>query len=527
VRARAYLPFVSAALLWAAFPPVGAAPLAWMALAPLVVFLEREPSRRRRWLLAFAFGWAFGTAGLYWLAHVLLIAPPLVGLYFGLVGWGFALAYRALRAVGFPVMFATAAGWTAMEWSREWLFTGLPYIFVGHASAVLPSVAQIADLAGVPGVTFVLALGSGAVASVWLDPHRRRWWLPPAVACAATVAAGIYGVIRRSALNVEEVLDVAVVQPNIAQEAKWELDPQQVFTEHRRWTDQILRAPKPPDMIVWPEVSFTWPIVAQDGRWSPYAAEKTSEERAHEAIMYMRTAGAPILFGATVVEFGDRNGRASERRIHEYVSALLVGPAGIAGRYDKERLVPFGEYVPLSSFFPRSVDWIRRWTGFALVFSAGTPRPPVEVAGRRLGMLVCFEALFPSLARARVQHGADVLVNLSNEAWFRESAEMEQMLASCMFRAIETRRGMVRCTNTGISAILDPDGSVRAVVADGGRRRGVAGIARGAVRSTRDTTLCVRCGWMFGPACGLSAAVAWAVSGAGFFLRRRKESRAP
>jgi apolipoprotein N-acyltransferase len=193
---------------------------------------------------------------------------------------------------------------------------------------------------------------------------------------------------------------------------------------------------------------------------------------------FRRVAATNALIGVIVVEPDGAGG------VREWNSAVALDTEGrVTGRYDKVHLVPVGEYFPFRDWWLWEV-LVHRFTALTRVpgLEAGASLDPVTCGRWRMGVLVCYESAFASIAREQVRRGAQVLANLSNEAWYPDSAEMDQMMAMSRFRCIETRTGMARATNSGISAILDPCGRVVAVVRDGsGRVKEVVGALRGSV----------------------------------------------
>jgi apolipoprotein N-acyltransferase len=167
-----------------------------------------------------------------------------------------------------------------------------------------------------------------------------------------------------------------------------------------------------------------------------------------------------------------------------YNSALYVDPReGVIGRYDKVHLVPFGEYIPLREELPFIVDLVQRYSGLSLIdMQPGKGWEVFECRGERFGVAICFEGLFPEITRVYKDQGASFLLNISNDGWFKGSAELDQILQICVFRAVEFRIGVVRATNTGISAFISPDGRIdRVLESPNGKRKEIEGVLEGPI----------------------------------------------
>ena len=275
-------------------------------------------------------------------------------------------------------------------------------------------------------------------------------------------------------------------------------DPKAMLAEGMRLTAAL--EPGAADILVWSETMVPGDLLER----LPLLAELARRKRCW------------FLAGG-VVHGTDPAGRRTGR---DHNSAVLLDPRGrLAGRYDKRHLVPFGEYVPLGGRFPGARHLFEI---IGTVFSPGDPGAPLPVAdGLPLGLSICYEDAFPELVRGyllrRKGRGADFLVNISNDGWFKGSHELDQHLAICRLRAIEFRTGIVRCCNTGISAIINPDGSLHTMVQDrAGRCKNVEGVAIGRVSLRSEVTFYARHGDVLGKVCLgvvvlilLDALVAW------------------
>lgn len=426
-----------------AFPP-GAWPLAFVALAPLVAAV-----RGRSAGAGFALGWLAGTVAAavcvtWWLveaARDFFGAGPLAALAIGvaatqvfgalpiaLFGWAAArlsrLPYAGARVV------AIAAAWVATELARATLLTGNPWNLLGHALYAAPGFIQVADFGGVPAVSFVLAATGAALAEACVATARRDRLAAALTGLAVLAADAGYGAVRLATTTDGGArLRVALVQANLP--TAWRNDPTRVDAGLRIHVDLTRTAlAERPDLILWPE-NAVGVLVASNARIRAAIADA------------IRGGGAALVFGAPRAE--DRR----DGRVAFFNAAQALSPDGtLLGTYDKRRLVPFAEYRPFGAARPG--DYTPGTTSGVIA----TPAP--------VGLLVCFEAIYPSLARALVRDGATVLVNLSHDGWFPRPSTREQHFAAAVFRAVEFRRPLVRVANAGVSAAVDAAGRVRA-----------------------------------------------------------------
>lgn len=459
-------------LLVLSFPRPQLALAAWVALVPLLLTASTA-SRRGAFLLGWVAGVTFFTGSLRWLTYtmvhyghlpeslsypLLLLLATYLGAYLGL----FALVAQALaNQPQWRRLLALPAAWTALELARTHLLTGFPWAVLGYSQAGRLPVIQIAELTGVYGVSFVIVLVNTALALA-LAAARPAGEMPlpipvasfvpmptPAfpikgVAAPLSLAAAllttvlVYGhwrldQVSRAASGADH-LTVAVVQGNIEQDRKW--DPaflRETVDRYQALTRE--RADQPLDLIVWPEAAM------------PFFFERDLAHR-EELLAFVAGQATPLLFGSPAVD--TVNGRPSL-----YNSAYLVTANGtVAGRYDKLHLVPFGEYVPLERllfFVNKMVDGIGE-------FVPGQDATVFALERFRLGVMICFEVVFPDLTRQAVENGATVMAAITNDAWFGDSAAPYQHLDMVVLRAVENRVPFARAANTGISGFIDMTG---------------------------------------------------------------------
>lgn len=426
------------------FPPFRVRALAWVVLVPVLVALPRVRPRQAIWLGA-VLGFAGTCATVDWLPRTVATyyaQPALVGLgLFVAVALlmvvppiaGFALCYRLLAdRYRDTLPLVAAAAWVSTELLRARILTGNPWVLFGYSQVGDGRVVQIADLAGVYGIGFLLMAVNVALAEL----VRRRSVRPLIAPAVLALAAVVYGHVRLGqAWGTEGGTRVAAVQANLDSGTQWrrELYGQNLET-YLRMTDRAARDGA--RLIVWPENAMTFFV--------------ESEPLYREAIArVLAPYGAELVGGAPRAEEGPTPAY--------YDSAFLIAPDGtVAGRYDKQFLLPFAEYFPLPE-----LDFLRRSFGRVRELVPGGPTPPLPTALGPAGVVICNEAMFPEVVRARVRAGAGFLLNLSNDTWMNDPKYSAIAFDMVVLRAVEQRRFLVRASTSGPSAIVDPLGRVR------------------------------------------------------------------
>ncbi len=453
-RARAVAALGAGALLTAAQPPWGLWPLLVPGWSALALLLAAAPSSRAAAATGFFAGFGFFLAGLHWVGAAFLVEAHRVWWYAPVMPlavaalaaacalfWagGFALAHAARRRLGAPPWadpLILAWSMAAAEAARGTLLTGFPWALQAYAWTDTP-VMQVAALVGSP----VLAALTLAAAAAPAGSTARRPW-PALLAAAALAAAWAWGAARLAAPAPlpDGAPVIRLVQPAIAQGDKWE------GGRARRIFDTLLSltaAPHDgpsPALVVWPEVAVT------------FLYDRSPE--AHALALEALPRGAALAVGSVRAE-----GEAPDWRL--FNSLLFHGPDGApAGAYDKRRLTPFGEYVPYASVLARlGIGTLGEGlSGFA---PGATDGPFVLPGLPPAAPLICYEIIFPRDAR-RAAAGAGWILQVTNDAWFGDSAGPWQHLAQARARAVELGLPVARAANTGISAMIDAHGRVRA-----------------------------------------------------------------
>lgn len=425
--------------------------LEWICLVPaLWAIRDQRPGR------AFWIGWVAGIAmncgGFYWAIQMfrqfagapwplavlgLLLLAAANGVVFAAWAWATRLI---TRDAGWDVVWVSPVVWTALEKFWPELFPN----YLGASQYQLSQVTQIADLAGILGVTFLVVYLNSTLFALLAQPGRDRQRACRMLVVLAAVLASvlIYGQVRIHSVDRQaaaaDKLAIGLVQANRGAGDNL-LNPESVMDDHREMS-RTLAANSRLDLIVWPESVLHVRMMSRNGSIPPGDLGDT------------RT---PTLFGAVLSIW--QNG--AER---VYNSALLADGSGrIVGTYDKTVLVPFGEFIPLGETFPAL---------YALAPSVGRFWPgeslePLQLGQYLLSVNICYEDIFPGHIRSLMRGGLggripDVMVNLSNDSWYGRSTEPMEHLVLASFRSIEHRRALVRSTNTGISAFVDPVGRI-------------------------------------------------------------------
>jgi apolipoprotein N-acyltransferase len=444
VRAAA-LALLSGALYWAAFPPLGWWPLAFVCWTPLLVALQGRGIRA-----ALALGWAHGLA--MCVAGSWLFATARSFAASGAAGAAMALLFFAYQSLRPALLSAALVRSARTGWPRVLAFPLLHAAFERFFPAPIPwySAAQLAGTprlmqaaawCGAVGVGSLVALASAAAASAWLSRRAggpwRRW---AAVFVTVPAAMGLSGELALRAIEARAAgaapARITLVQPN---------GP---HTSMGRWatlSSAIERTKdlgdRPPDLVVWPETIL--PEVIDEERLSSWWRHFVLADGARRFV-------APVLAGALVRRGGPHGAYLTN-------SAVLFDPDGSASAiYDKRKPLAFGEYIPFGDWLPALYRWIPR----AGHLTAGSSSAPLVIAGHRLTPLICFEDLTSDSADESVREGSDLLVNVTDDAWFGHTSAWSMHLAMARYRAIEHGRYLVRASNQAGTAIVDPGGRV-------------------------------------------------------------------
>ncbi len=452
----------SGLLLTAAFPKFEQAWLAWLALIPLVLALRRADTKSA-FLLGLACGGAHFLTLVYWVIHSMhtygglpwaaaAVVLVLLAIYLAVFPALFCACLVRLARSPLQALWLAPVTWVAMEYLRAKVFSGFPWELAGYSQYRFLHLIQVADLVGVYGISALLLFANTAMAIALLHwselpwqgaiPTARQAITGLATLVLLTAALLVYGDLRMAAtdraMEKSPAVSVAIVQGNVDQAVKW--DPRfQVLTTVKYRDLSRVAARSHPELIVWPETATPF-FFGEDRALTRLVARTITETKSAYLI------GSPA------------RKKENGRQVLFNRAYLLDKDAHVTGTYDKVHLVPFGEYVPFKRWLP-FIDTLVAQVGN---FRPGTKGSILNWDKGPIGVQICYEVIFPGLARAAVSKGARILVNLTNDAWFGTTSAAFQHFSMAVFRAIETRRSLVRAANTGISGFIDPAGRIQA-----------------------------------------------------------------
>jgi apolipoprotein N-acyltransferase len=457
-RLSTLLALLSGGLLAASFPKFGTPALAWIALAPLIVAVVTSVVDRRSAVHIFRLGVLSGLVyfggTLYWVVGVMstygglsTIVSAMVALllasYLALYVGAFALVIRfAVRRAGLAGVWLAPFFWVALEWTRSTIGGGFPWALLGSSQASVIPVVQAASVVGVYGLSAIVALVATAAAAVALSPARpqRLGAAGVVVLLALTVTGGFIRVSRGAWTAEGEIVRAGLVQGSVDQGDKHNPALRDIIIG--RYLDlsrQVIG--QGAGIVIWPESATPFPFQYQSQRAAPVRRLAVEAE-------------TPFIIGTDDVVRGGEN--APDRY---YNAAVFVGSDGASrGLYRKMQLVPFGEYVPMK----RLLFFVGPLIESVSDFSAGDEAVVFDADGRRMSVAICYESVYPWIARAFVQRGSQLLVTITIDAWFGRSSAAYQHFEQGALRAVEQGRYLVRAANTGFSGAVDPYGRVLA-----------------------------------------------------------------
>ena len=435
---------VSGLLLAAIFPPLGQGWLGFVALIPLLLTAERRP-----FASGFTCGLCFFAPLLYWL-NIVMTSYGGLAPFFSIVAWLLLGAYLALffavalwltfllkRHLGLLPLLSLPFVWVALEYLRGILLTGFPWGLLGYAAIDMTQLRQVADLFGVYGLSWLFVFCNAALALLFQNRLARSAIFGVLTSILLLSGAFYYGhhTLHQRGAELPR-LTVGLIQGNVEQQHKWDRNFRQQTLDRYRSLSRTAAAAGA-ELLIWPEAATPF-----------YMQDDTADSR--QVVQIPLETGRALLFGGPAYQ------EHPDQSYSYYNSAFFLGADGRPrGRSDKIHLVPFGEYVP----FAKVLFFIDKLVTGVGDFTPGSVKP-LAMNGHDLGVLICYEAIFPALARDYVRNGSDLLVNMTNDAWFGRSSAPRQLLDMTRMRAIENRIWVARAANTGISALIDPDGQV-------------------------------------------------------------------
>ncbi len=445
------LALLSGAFLALSFPKPDLSVMAWFAFVPLLLSIARKSPAR-----AFRLGMVCGLTAyggiLYWLNIVMtlygklpwaisfslfLVLAAYLAFYVGVV----AMLVRRGEIAGISPLLSFPTLWVGFEYLRSFALSGFPWASLGYSQYRVLPLIQIADITGVYGLSFLIVFANVVLLRIIKGAVMRGPSVYPTKSAALLVLLLVlslsYGFTRLNSVESGAPLKVALVQGNIPQDVKWDPDFQEsTVAVYEKLTREAVSDGA--DLVVWPESAL--PFYFQSG------GEYTRRVESLAANL-----NAFMVVGSPAAE-------QKQEKIRYLNSAFLLSPTGtVVGRSDKIHLVPFGEYVPLAKLLP----FVHKLVVGIGDFSAGEGTIPLSIGKEKIGILICFEGIFPELSRGYVKAGSRLLVNITNDAWYGRSSAPYQHLSMTVFRAVENRVPLIRAANTGITAIIDSKGHIR------------------------------------------------------------------
>jgi apolipoprotein N-acyltransferase len=461
VTAALVVGVLTALLTAVMFPPFHAAPFAYAFAAPAILWAYRRPSFKLYAWTLFASQSIAWLVILFWLRHVTLVGTlilaPIVGAWVGV--WYLGVWWAMPRMLGqstlnrLLIQLGLAGSWVVVEWTRTWFLTGFPWMPLAASQWENRAVLQIAAYTGAYGVSFVLI-----VMNIGFAAYAHRLFYEARTGFSKRSQEFMLGLFlllsclcvlltetANLASYVRPIGRIALVQPDIPQNVKWE-PGEAVSIVQTLQTLSTLAAKTSPDLMVWPESAMPIPVTNEGNLQGKEIVESIVKE-----------VRAPLLFGAVAYQGSAEKG---DLRWYDAAQVALPGTGLQSLYYAKRHLVPFGEYVPARFL----LGWLRKIVPIPDDCTPGSAAPTPLLLSLKTGAiavapLICYEDVFPDLARTSVGAGADVLFVLTNDAWYGEEGAAYQHAAHSVLRAVETRRPVIRCGNAGWSGWIDEYGS--------------------------------------------------------------------
>lgn len=442
---------LSAILLSLSMPRAGIdlSVLEWFALVPWFLTVKKEKNIYA-FLLSLWVGILFWGMTVYWLCLVtglgFLLLLPYLGLYFAISGW--CMGYILKNGRLFITFTLGPLAWFFFEALRGFLLGGFPWLNLSHAQYLNIPLLQLSSFGGGGIISLLVILVNLIIVETFLARRKAPFVLALFLILSFSHITG-YILLKYSAKK-KQILRVGVIQPNIID--KWNEE----FEEEKFGILMDLSYSSlsySPQFLVWPETAFSYDL---------------EKEKLHRDILkkFAREHRLYLLAGSVK--------ELSHKKF--YNQAVLISPDGDISSYNKVRLVPFGEYVPLGDILPQWKRWVEHISGYRFSFVPGKEEKLLYIDRTPFGVLICFEDIFPSLSRKLRKKGARFLVNITDDRWFGETPAPYQHLAASVFRAVENNIPVVRSANTGVSAVIDSCGRITGMVKDRNKAIFVRGV---------------------------------------------------
>lgn len=431
--------------------------LAWIYLIPLLLALNSLKGIRL-FLAGFLSSAIFYTGSLYWMVlamknfgglsltqscGVLALVILILSFFFSAA---LAMAFWTSRQTGFPIFFLIAIFVMSFDFLRTYFpVNGFPWPMTAYSQGEFLPYFQWVDATGVYGLNILIILVNGLLAEMILarfQSNQKDRLISRFIILFLIVAVSFAGSIYQQKKHAERTpgessYQMALIQGNISQDMKWDRNKaRENLSKYLYYTDRA--AVDGAQLAVWPESSY------------PYVLNLFSLNSIR--FLDRKTLPIPILFGAISQSLPP----TGEKPLYYNSSFLIDKDIQMKGLYHKRHLVPYGEYVPLKKL----LSFVKNLTHAVGDFTPGSSVNIMEYGDLAIGNLICYEDIFPDLARSNIKAGANVLVNITNDAWYGNTSAQHQHLIFSQFRALENRRYLVRSTNTGVTALIDPRGEI-------------------------------------------------------------------
>ena len=501
--------FLTNFLLYLSFPPADIGYLAWIAFVPWFFLIVTE--EKYVYLNALFIGVVFFFIQLSWLRYVTVAAWILLSLYCSAYFLAFACGTRFIVfRLKLPLVIIAPCVWASLEFIRSFLLSGFPWFFIGHTQYRFLPVIQIADITGVYGISFVIITVNAAITDMitcgsGVRRTQRSKYIFFGLTCffpaALLSAALLYGVCWLRDYEPQEGPAVCMVQGNIPQDLKFESTEEDDIQILKKYSDLSMGVKgELIDLLVWPE-TMTPGLLNINPELTGRKIDMLSQLTAVQLAQDLNTN--LLLGGLSLTLVGDEQIYSNSAFYYNRKGELL-------DRYDKIHLVPFGEFTPFKKYFPFLAGLVPYEIGLThgnrrILFNLDTPTG----GSFTFGSSICYEDTVPSLTRKFKKDGAEFMLNITNDGWFRNSAELDQHLAIMVFRAVENRICMVRAANTGISSFVAPNGYIYDKLTDSkGGYREVSGTLVNRIKLIKKyNTFYTICGDLFSILCSAASGI--------------------
>jgi len=448
-----------------AFPSAGIWPLAFVCMAPTIAMCMSAPTLKRVFWFAFAAGFLGYVGKLYWLVYTinhyghfpLPLAVLIQFLLCATMGSFWATAFTAMRWLTdkgkLPLWLAFTMSWMTHEWVLTWILTGFPWDLLGHSLTGWLPMAQSADIIGGIGLSFPTAFGSVVAYEIYRFIRKQRENFPAVlsgVLCLMIVSMALYGVLRMKQIDKlseqGKTIRIGMLQGNVDQNKKWnKVYKRQTFKRYK--AQAIKTVAEGAELVIMPETALPY-----------WQAQEELLRRSHKR--FLSAVNAWVLLATPTQVFNPEDPEWP----YKYNSVGLVTPESeVTIWYNKHRLVPFGEYLPLKKLSIPLVKWLRSIESLSKLrlsagFYVGKDYTIFPYPDAPFGIAICYEVVYPEHVRKIARLGAKFMVTITNDAWFGDTSAPHQHWEQVAMRAIENRRWFARSANTGISGIIDPNG---------------------------------------------------------------------